>query len=60
MKPRTPVNWGRAVPALVVIAFTGFGIGEPLAEVLQAPRWACNLAGVALAIWLIKVIGDMK
>lgn len=57
---RTPVNWGRAIPALVVIAFTGFGIGEPLAEVLQAPRWACNIAGSALALWLIKVIGDMK
>lgn len=54
------VNWPRAACAIVVMGFTGFGIGEPLAEVLQAPRWACNAAGFAIAVWLIKVTGEMK
>lgn len=54
---RTP---GRTIPVLAVLAFTGLGIGEVLAEALLLPRWACNIAGVALALWLIKVIGDMK
>lgn len=53
-------SWGRTIAALLVLAFTGLGIGETLAEVIQAPRWACNIAGAALALWLVKVIGELK
>lgn len=60
MRQRTPVNWARAVPALVVLAFTGLGIGETLAEALLLPRWPCNVAGMGIALWLIKVIGEVK
>jgi hypothetical protein len=45
----------------VVLAFTGTGIGEALADGLDiGPRWACNIAGCAVALWLIKVIGEIK
>ncbi len=57
---RTPVNWGRAIPALVVLAFTGLGIGEALAGALLLPRWPCNIAGCAIAVWLVLKIGEMK
>ena len=57
---RDHVTLGRVIPALLILAFTGLGIGEALAGALLLPRWACNLAGVALAIWLIKKIGEVK
>lgn len=50
----------RVIPALAVTAFTGLGIGEALAGALLLPRWPCNIAGCAIAIWLIKVIGEIK
>ncbi len=50
----------RAIPALMVLAFTGLGIGEALAGALLLPRWPCNIAGCAVAAWLVLKIGDMK
>lgn len=57
---RDPINWRRAGPALLILAFTGLGIGEALAGALLLPRWSCNIAGCAIAIWLIKMIGEIK
>lgn len=57
---RDPIIWRRAGPALLILAFTGLGIGEALAEALLLPRWPCNIAGCAIAIWLIKMIGEIK
>jgi hypothetical protein len=55
-----PVTSGRVITALLILAFTGLGIGEALAGVLLLPRWPCNLAGCAIAIWLIKKFGEVK
>ena len=44
---------------VVWITGASSGIGEALAVGLEiGPRWACNIAGCAAALWLIKVIGD--
>ena len=55
-----PVTSGRVITALLILAFTGLGIGEALAGALLLPRWPCNIAGCAIAIWLIKMIGEIK
>lgn len=60
MKMRKPLNWGRVVPALVIVTFTGVGIGEALAGVVGLPRLVCNIAGFAVAIWLISMTGRLK
>lgn len=54
------LKWDRVIPALIILTFTGLGIGEALMGLVDLPRWGCNIAGGATALWLIRVIGDGK
>ena len=45
------------LPALAPLAWQAL---IALAGALLLPRWPCNIAGCAIAIWLIKMIGEIK
>lgn len=53
------VVWRRVLPGLVMMGFTGAGVGEPLHEVTEVARWACNAAGFVLSAWVFTAIGRL-